>query len=76
MPLFPIGIGQRDSMAPVGVFTHKETQALDGRINYSTYREDELLWVNLTCLDASKRGPPLLGRLGVVAKSSAKTISV
>lgn len=69
-------MGPDDQKAPTGDFTDKVPPSFNGRNNYASYREDVLLWVNLTGLATSKQGPALVGRLSEESKASAKYISL
>lgn len=69
-------MGPEDNSATTGEFTDKIPPSFNGRNNYASYREDVMLWVNLTSLAEEKKGPALVGRLGGEAKASAKTISL
>ena len=69
-------MGPEDTMASTSGFTDKIPPSFNGRENYSSYREDVALWVNLTGLGKTKQGPALVGRLSGEAKNSAKSITV
>lgn len=57
-------------------FSDKIPPRFNGHGNYASYREDVVLWTNLTTLPSIKHGPAIVGRLQGEAKTSAKTIKV
>ena len=66
-------------MGPDGVSAHDAFSkdilpAFDGYTSFAAYRQDFEIWLLLTILDAIKRGPALVGRLGGEAKASAKSL--
>lgn len=55
-------------------FSDKIPPRFDGHGDYSSYREDVVLWTKLTTLPAEKHGPAVVGRLHGEAKTAAKTL--
>lgn len=48
---------EHTQMNAVGSFTDKVPPSFNGRDDYTSYREDVLLWINLTSLYKVKQGP-------------------
>lgn len=53
-------------------FSDKEPPRLDGHSDYAAYREDVLLWANLTTLPLAEHGLAIIGRLQEEAETPAK----
>lgn len=69
-------MGPEVTMTATRDFTGKVPPYLDGRVNYESYRDDVLLWMNLTDLGTTKHGPSLIGRLCGEDKASEKSLSI
>eukprot|EP00171_Calliarthron_tuberculosum_P009567 IDg9567t1 len=69
-------MGPEGAVASVSAFADKTPPAYDGHTDYTSYRQDVGLWLHLTSLSATKRGPALIGRLSGEPKASAKTLSI
>jgi len=67
-------MGPEGALLASGSFSDKVPPSFDGHGDYSSYREDVELWVLLTSLVESKRGPALIGRLSGEPKVAAKTL--
>ena len=63
-----------DGVSAHGAFSKDIPPAFDGYTSFAAYRQDVEIWLLLTTLDAVKRGPALVGRLGGEAKASAKSL--
>lgn len=57
-------------------FSDKIPPSFDGSTSYSAYKEDVLLWINLTSLPKEKHGPALIGRLRDDARMASKGLDV
>lgn len=57
-------------------FSDRISPSFGGRTNFSSYREDVSLWVNLTFLASHNQGAPLVGRLSGEAKASGKLLLI
>eukprot|EP00171_Calliarthron_tuberculosum_P018277 IDg18277t1 len=69
-------MGPDGTVSSTSAFSDKVPPAFNGRSNYASFREDVSLWLLLTSMEAKRRGPALIGRLGGEAKSSAKTLTL
>lgn len=69
-------MGPEGSSVPSSDVYDKMTPSFGESTGYPSYREDVLLWTNLTSLTAVKRGPGLVGRQNGEVKSSAKYIYI
>jgi len=57
-------------------FSDKIPPSFDGVSSYSAYKEDVVLWTNLTSLPKSKHGPALIGRLRDDARMASKGLDI
>ena len=65
-----------ESLPPSASFNSRTPPYFDGHnVSYKVYREDLLLWNNLTAIEEKKRAFAVIGRLGGEPKATAKTIS-
>lgn len=68
---------EAETSTPLSQFTDKTPPTFDGHtVEYSSYRDDVLLWSRLTTLPDTKQGPAIIGRLVGEPKKSAKSVNI